>query len=200
MPRARLIFAITLSLAGCTSNPRRPEALPLPPLPINMGSYSVSPPNEPGWLRAPSAPTKLVLGRYGSATDETFVIEGNLFDLQPFNTIDGFTTQANEINAARLPPHRFKTTKYEAVLENGRNTECVRAHIVSDDTAAVKRTTNTMGTMTLEIMTLTCVLPSNKKMAVNVAYSHRYMPKNADPEFATKAAAILGSVAFSSAQ
>jgi hypothetical protein len=162
-----------------------------------MGAYSVSPPNEPGWLRAPASPSRLVLGRRGAAPDETFVIEGTFFDLQTFNTFDEFTTQAKDINSARLPPDRYKIIKYETLTENGRNTECVRAHIVSSDTAAVKRTTSGTGTMTLEIMTLNCALPDNKKTAVSVAYSHRYMPNDADPQFVTRAAAILGSVAFS---
>lgn len=194
----KAIFLIPVVFSGCASVPDRPQLLPMPAQRIVIDGYSVLPPNERGWIRAPSHPSKLMLVKRGSAPDETFAIEGQLIDVSPFNSFDEFTKQVTEINSTRLDPGRFKTIKNEIVPDQSRATECALSSILTDDTQAVKRTTSIKGAMRLEIKTLTCVFPSDKKVGFTVAYSHRYYPENANPHFTEIANNFLSAITFTS--
>jgi hypothetical protein len=196
-PINSFVVALLLAVAitGCTAAPHRPQELPLPPQRIAQPGYSLMPLSEKGWLFGPRSQYHLTLGKYGNNPDETVAIEGRLFQLPAYSTTEDFVRLIKDGQAADTDPVRFKVIKHEVVPDNAKNTDCARSHVITEDTKPVKRTA-AVGAMILRVMTLTCAHPNNKKMGVNITYSHRYYAGNEDPQFDQKATQVFNSFEF----
>lgn len=168
--------------------------MPLPPQRITLDGYSVLPPDEPGWLRAPTKMPLLVLMKRGETADETFAFDARSIRLKPFKDVGDFQRLARAMNMEKLPAARFNILKYEVVADKSRSTDCDLAHIVAEDTQAVKRTTSVKGSMRLEILALTCVQPQDKARGFLVSYSRRHYPEFSKPDFLGLAKASLSAV------
>lgn len=184
-----------LALAACAPMQPRLAELPLPPQRIVQQGYSVVPLNEKGWVRAGYNPQQLTLGKYGANPDETFAVQASLARLPPFTSDDNLARVVKERQVADNNPKRFKFLKHEVRPDGARSARCARSHAIIEDHAAVKRTP-TPGHMILEVMNLTCAHLKDRSVGVSVTYSHRYYPGQADPQFAARAAQVLGSVDF----
>ena len=184
--------ALLAVIAACAPLP--PKMLPSPPQRIYQNTYSLVPPDEPGWAVAGRRANELSLARGGEKPDETFAIQGSLLRTRPISSsaelarvVEGLLAQADA--------RRFKVLRAEAAEDRSRREICARSHFVAEDHAAVKKT-STPGPMILEALSLTCVHPKNADWAVMVTYSHRYYPSQNDPALGEKAAGVHATLEF----
>jgi len=191
----RLLCFLPAFVAGCASPGLRPQLLTLPPQPIAIAGHAVLPPNEAGWIRTPTPPEKLVIGRRGELPDETFVIDASPIPLQPFNSPQELLGQVKSLNTARLSPaDRFRILEHEVHAERRRPHDCVLTYLVAEDKLAVKRTTPVPGLMILEVSALTCAVPGDRAQGITVAYSRRYNKEHRNPAFRQAAEGLLATV------
>ena len=191
--RTLAILASLLLFVSCA--PIRPalKELPVPPQRSEHKGFSLVPLNEAGWLIGFQQSSVLMLGKRGTDPDENFAIRAFTVLLPDFKSHDefmGFARTAIHEN----DPIRFKPLLEEAKTVTVRGQSCGRTKTLTEDHGAVKRTKRS-DFMLLEAHSLVCPHPQ-KKMAVIVAYSHRYYPGNADSETARKADRIFETVEF----
>jgi hypothetical protein len=169
------------------------ESVELPPKPLFLNGYSLMPLNEEGWVIGKRTSYVVALGKYGKNPDQTFVISALLIKLSPFQTTEEFVRQVKEGQTQDTDPKRFTTIKHEVISYPHNGAECTRSHGVLVDHAAAKRS-GQPGDMNLEMLTLLCAHPKDKRVGVNVFYSQRSYPGQEDPAFLEKATTVLNSV------
>jgi hypothetical protein len=189
------MICITLLVASCASTRPQLAEIQVPPERIKLNGYSLVPLNEKGWIVADRNGDQLALGRQGDNPDETFVIQAIPFKLPAYKTKDEFVSQIKEGQIKDTDPQRFKIVSHEVSAYPVKGADCVKAHMIADDSAATKRSGKT-GDMVLEVTSLNCALPGKKDVGISIAYSQRNYPGQGDPAFEEKAASILDSVAF----
>ena len=184
--------ALLVVVAACAPLP--PKTLPLPPQRIYQNTYSLVPPDEPGWVVAGRRANELNLARGGQRPDETFGVQGFLVRLPALSSSEQLASFVQGL-LAQTDARRFRTLKQEVAEDRSRRETCARSHLVTEDHAAVKKT-STPGPMILEALSLTCVHPKNAGWAVMVTYSHRYYPSQNDPGLGDKAARVHSTLEF----
>jgi hypothetical protein len=181
-------------IAACAPLQTKPTPLPLPPQRIYQNTYSLVPPNEPGWIVTGRRANELGLARGGDKPDETFAIQGSPIPLPAITSREDLVRFVHEL-LSRADARRFKILKREVAEDRSRRETCTRSIFVTEDHAAVRRT-STPGPMILEALSLTCVHPKNPALAVMLTYSHRYYPEQNDPGLGEKAARVLSTLEF----
>jgi hypothetical protein len=117
-----------------------------------------------------------------------------------YNTSTGITDALASIVkreiAKNTDPQRFKEMMVEVAPHNiGKESDCVKSHLMAEDNAPVRRSGKT-DPMIFESLTLTCTHPNAKIILVHVEYSQRYNPGQSDPRFLEKAMNVLNSIEF----
>jgi hypothetical protein len=67
--------------------------------------------------------------------------------------------------------------------------------LVVEDQKTVKRSSR-QGNMVMEMLTMTCAHPKDKRVGVNVVYSERYYPGERDPRLDIRTKEILNGLQF----
>jgi len=189
------VAAACLALAACHTMQQQPQEVPYPPQRIFQNSYSFMPPAELGWRVLVRRGNQLALARRGSSPDETYAIQGRVFQLPAYASSEEFVALITKALAEQAADPRYRTLKHEVSAEPSKQTDCAKSHFVAEDNAAVKQT-STPGAMILEVRTLSCAHPKRRDAVVTLVFSHRYTPGQSDPKFADKAAAFLSSMEF----
>lgn len=184
--------ALLAVVAACAPLP--PKTLPLPPQRIYQNTYSLVPPDEPGWVVAGRRANELSLARGGEKPDETFAIQGSLLRGAAISSgeelvrvVDRLLTQADA--------RRFKVLEVEVSEDRSRREICARSHFATEDHAAARKTP-TPGPMILEALSLSCRHPKDAGSVVMLTYSHRYYPGQSDPGLRERAARVLSTLEF----
>lgn len=193
MKAAIYVLAGLLSITACAPVTPRLEALELPPKRSVHIGFSLMPPNETGWLVAPYRPQLLVLGKRAGHPDENTVLRAFTVVLPEFSSRDEFMGFAKTA-IGEYDPLRFSLLSQEAAPATVKGQPCATVKRIEEDRGAVK-VTNRTDAMLIEAHALVCPHP-NKKVAVVVAYSHRYYPGHADPASAQKAASVYETLEF----
>jgi len=181
-------------LAACTPvRQQQPKELAIPPQRSVHTGFSLLPLNESGWLIGVQQPQGLVLGKRGSDPDENIILRAFIVVLPDFNSRDEFMGFAKTA-IGEFDPTRFKKITQEPKTVHVKGQSCVSIKNMEEDLAAKKLTSRT-DPMLIEAYSLVCPHPK-KKIAIVVAYSHRYYSGHADPESAKKAATIFETVEF----
>lgn len=184
--------ALLAVIAACAPLP--PKMLPSPPQRIYQNTYSLVPPDEPGWVVAGRRANELNLARGGERPDETFAVQGLLVRLPAISSGEQLAAFVQRL-LAQADAQRFKNRRHEVAEDRSRRETCVRSHFVTEDHAAVRKT-STPGPMILEALSLTCIHPKNADWAVMLTYSHRYDPSQNDPALGEKAAGVHATLEF----
>jgi hypothetical protein len=188
-------LCMALIITSCASvQPRVPE-IQLPPERISLKGYSLVPLNEQGWQFVERDAHKIALVKHGENPDETVAIQTIPFELSASKTNEEFIHLIKEGQNRSTDPRRFKIVKNDVALYPKNGVLCARSHIVSEDSAAVKKS-GTPGVMVFEITMLTCQHPKEKAIGITIGYSQRYYPGQRDPAFDEKAMRVLDSVEF----
>jgi len=184
---------LMMVLTACV--PVRPQLkeLEVPPQRSAHTGFSLLPLNEKGWLIGVQQPQRLIIGKHGSDPDENIVLRAFTVVLPDFNSRDEFMGFAKTA-IGEFDPTRFKKITQESKTVNIKGQPCASVKSMEEDLAARKHTSRTYP-MLIEAYSLVCQHPQ-KKIAIVVAYSHRYYSGHADPESAKKAATIFETVEF----
>ncbi|NWF37801.1 hypothetical protein F3F96_01415 [Mariprofundus sp. NF] len=200
--RLFVLILISAVLAGCASN--RPNLLPVdsPPKIIVQNGFSFMPLNESEWYIIERQPYEVSLAKRGAATDETFAIQGKVFQFPTFASNESFMQavkqgQANDTDPAN--PGRYVTLTHDIELYEHRGETCAYSHIVTEDHAARKRT-STPGFMILDVYALICRHPQNQNAAISFNYSQRNYAQNLDKTLESKARRLIESLEFTALQ
>jgi hypothetical protein len=187
-----------LCLTCCAKRQLTSQEVQVPPQRIVQEGYSLIPPVEEGWHVELRNPGKFVTKSDGISPDETLVVEATLVELPKFNTSEEFVqiVRAAEAEAEDPSSERFKVLKHEVHGDSSRPTECALSHKIVEDSAPITKSGKT-SSMIMEIMTLACAHPKDKRVCVYVGYTDRYYHGQADPKFLEKAMNVLRSVEFS---
>jgi len=190
---AGAVLIIAALLASCA--PVRPtiKELPTPPQRSVHNGFSLLPLDETGWKIGAQQPNTLVLGKQGTNPDESFIIRAFTVVLPEFKSRDEFMGFAKTA-IGEFDPTRFKRLSDETKTVNIKGQSCGRTKSTMEDHGAVKRT-NRPDFMLIEAYSLVCPHPQ-KKIAVVVAYSHRYYSGNADAQSENKVVKIFETVEF----
>lgn len=194
--QAIIMLCITLVIASCASTQQKFVEVKIPPERIYQNGYSFVPLNEKGWKIVGRNQYQLALAKGGDNPDETFAIQAIAFRLSEFKSNEEFVRIIKEGQSKDTDPKRFKIVKHEVTSYPMNGTDCAKSHLITEDHAAVKRSEKS-GDMILEVLTLTCALPSDKRIGISIVYSQRHYPEQGDAAFADKATSILNSVEFS---
>jgi hypothetical protein len=188
--------ALLISVAVLVScAPVRPiiNDLPTPPQRSVHNGFSLLPLDETGWKIGAQQPNMLVLGKQGGNPDESFIIRAFTVVLPEFKSRDEFMGFAKTA-IGEFDPVRFKRLSDEAKSKTVKGQSCGRTKSMMEDHGAVKRT-NRPDFMVIEAYSVVCPHPQ-KRIAVVIAYSHRYYPGNADLQSEKKADKIFETVEF----
>lgn len=188
-----MLSVIAFAVTGCT--PLRPalKEISIPPHIILKNGYSLVPLDEAGWLLGYENPERLVLGRQGSNSDETFIIRSFIQVLPPLKSDEefiGFSKSVLVMEGAS----RHKVLSQETTPLTMKGQSCVRNDTVLEDHAAVKRTSRNEN-MIIKSYALFCKHPNNN-VGILVEYSHRCYPENKDRDSAKKAQNLFDSIGF----
>lgn len=183
-------------LAGCATNPQRPQELRNPTERIALQGYSLMPVNEPGWLVLARNGSQIALAKRGVRQDASIAIQGSRIQLPEFKSSDELIQAIRQTPATDSNSQRFNVSLHDVTLFRKQGQDCALRHVIAQDNAAVKRTTRP-GFMVLEAISLTCPHPDDRRVGVNVAYSQRAYPGDRDAAFSEKAMTVLQGVEFS---
>jgi hypothetical protein len=186
------LLCLVLFVFGCAIRPKF-ITIDNPENRIVLQGYSLTPTNEPGWVIAARSSHQLALAKQGVEADETFAIQATLLKLPSFNSKDEFLDFVRAGQEADSDPSRFTMKKHDVVSYKHMNTDCARSHLLAVDNAAAKRRKNS-GDMLLEMATLACTHPDNKRVGISVVYSQRYYPNQKTAGFMSRADEVLESV------
>jgi hypothetical protein len=187
------VLVFVALLASCA--PVRPtiKELPTPPQRSVHNGFSLLPLDETGWKIGVQQPNTLVLGKQSGNPDESFIIRAFTVVLPDFKSRDEFMGFAKTA-IGESDPVRFKRLSDETRTVTVKSQSCGRTKSTMEDHGAVKRTKHS-DFMVIEAYSLVCPHPQ-KKIAVVIAYSHRYYSGNADPQSEKKADRIFETVEF----
>lgn len=198
MKKFILIVMAGLILVAC--GPKRPnfQEVSSPPKQLIQKGFSLTPLNELGWYIIGRSPYAIALAKQGSSPDETYAIQGSVYNIGSFSSDNEFIHFINKGQAQDTDisnPNRFKITAHDTTLKKYKGEPCAYSHTVTEDHAAVKRT-NQNEFMVLEIFALVCRHPENQNAAISVNYSERYYPTNRSENIEAKAKILLNSLDF----
>lgn len=189
------MLCATVLVASCASTRPQLAEIQVPPERIIQKGYSLMPLNEKGWMVVERNGDQLALAKNGNNPDETIVIQAIPFKLPAYKSLDEFVGLIKEGQIKDTDPQRFKIVSHEVSVYPMKGVDCAKAHLVTEDRAATKRSGKT-GDMVLEATSLNCALPGEQNAGISIAYSQRNYPGQGDPAFEAKATNILNSVEF----
>lgn len=160
--------------------------------------YSFVPPTGSTWRLYGKGPEwDMTMQEHGIGPDEANTVYAVRYEVPIFTTdqeLVDLTIEAEKKNLG--DPSRYTLKEHEVVAYTEVNARCALSRQLIDDNAALRRT-GERTPMIREVMSLVCVHPSKRNMAINLAYSHRYQDGHRDPGFTDRAKAVFQSLAFS---
>jgi len=167
----------------------------LPPERSYHRGFSLIPLNEDGWIINQKDYNWLILGRYGSSQEETYVISTDIWGPPTVNSQSEFFETIKENQTRNLDTTRYTRIDFDVKPYPKKGEYCARIYIKTEDNAAVTHG-GVVDHMILEMLALSCRHPKNTNMAIDVTYSHRHFPEKSDPLFSKKAEVLFDSVEF----
>jgi len=197
---AQILFLtfLLISLTSCVSAPSRlvNQELPSQPLTIDFPGFSISTPNESGWILAFRNEQILELVKRGTNKDESYAIEVmQMINLPQLKEDDDFLSFMSEELKKDTNQIRFIEQVHDVSTINTMNGKCIKFVSLHKDLDAKKQTKNA-APMLLEAFGLICRNPVDITNAVFLTYSNRYYSGNQDPSLSDKADTLFKSLKF----
>ncbi len=160
--------------------------------------YSFVPPSGQTWrLYGRNSESDMTMQEHGAGPDEANTVFVARYEVPALSTVQELVNLTIEAERKNLgDPNRYTLKEHEVNAYTEKDAICSLSRQVIYDNAALKRT-GERTPMIREIMSLVCVHPSKKNMAINLSFSHRYHAERRDPDFIEKATAVFQSLAFS---
>lgn len=183
-----------LICVSCASGTPLPQ-IATPPQRIVQKGYSFIPLDEKGWYIIGRNEYQVVLGKYGEHPDERFALQAQPVDCPPFDTEEEFVRLIREEQSQNINSARFKVVSNEATPYPAGGATCVKSHLVTEDHAAVKRSSRSEP-MVRDVYSLTCRHPRDASIGILLTLSQRGYRGQGDPQFADKASLLFNSIQF----
>jgi hypothetical protein len=187
---AWLSFTVCAALAACASQPKEPPR-------IMMQGFSISAPKEmeKTWVVAQQSPELTVIGKQGRFTGESFAMQTTIIKLPALPSSEALVRYVESNLRKEIDPKRFRLFKLETTEQKVHEQSCALSRVEMAERNAADSTGSPVNTM-LETMTLTCPHPQDPLRAINMAYTHRHLPEDVDPQFAQEGAMLMQTLAF----
>lgn len=177
-------------LGACASQPKEPPR-------IMMQGFSIAAPKEkePVWIVAKQGPDLTVIGKPGRFSGETFTMQATIVRLQAFDSTDALVRYVESTERKEIDPKHYRLFKLEVVPQKVQSQGCALSRVEVAERMATQGTGSPVNMM-VETLTLICPHPKDPTRAISMAYSHRYFPEDADPQFSQDAALLMQTLAF----
>lgn len=181
--------------------------LPFPAQRVRLGLFSFLPPNEPGWVRTPSASNDgwgWDAAAPATYPDESYAFQVYVGRVTPFaggedallaDARAGMDEFLKAATAADAPSERFAVEAADASLWKGHGTTCVRRSFIALDRDPVRRS-GSHAAMKLTVVQFDCAHPREPRTAILLAFSQRCAPSHEDPELGARAESLAEEIEF----
>ena len=197
MKLATIVLIGTLCVS-CSAG--RWQELPAPAKAIALRGFTFVPPADPGWhVNTEASPdSSLLVARRGDPY-ENYAIEAYVLPVPVFESDADFLRAAKDGWGVKHDP-RYKLKEEHVddhVLQGER---AVLGHALAQDDGEPPRfgfgNPRQPGPMMFEEITLWCRHPRNRKLCLNLTFSLRFYPGEADASFRERAMRVVESVRF----
>ncbi len=188
MKPACIAWMLCALLGACASQPKEPPK-------ILMQGFAIVPPAEKEWVVANRTATVIVLGKAGRFSGQTLTLSAAIVELPPAASPAEMVRHVESMQRKRLDSPRYKLFTMEASEYALKGQTCVMSRIEMAERTAAAGTTSPVN-MRVESLTLICPHPDNPSRGIDMTYSHRHFPEDADPNFWQEAAVRVQSLAF----
>ena len=187
---AWLAWTVCAALGACASQPKEPPR-------IMMQGFSISAPKEreKTWIVAQQSPEITVIGKQGRFTGESFTMRTTIIKLPALASSEALLRYVESNLRKEIDPKRFRLSKLETTELTVQQQSCALSRVEMAERTSSDGTASPVNTM-LETMTLTCPHPQDPLRAINMAYSHRHLPEDVDPQFDQEGALLMQTLAF----
>lgn len=187
---AWLAWILCALLGACASQPKEPPR-------IMMQGFSIATPKEkePTWIVAKQSPEMTVIGKPGRFSGETFTMQASIIKLPSVSSIDELVKHVESTQRKELEPKRYRIFKIDVIQQPIHSQACVLSRVEAAERSTSGSTGSPVNVM-LETVTLICPHPKDPLHGINMAYSHRHLPEDNDPQFADDAALLMQTLAF----
>ncbi|HKB83856.1 MAG TPA: hypothetical protein VKD04_11705 [Burkholderiales bacterium] len=175
-------------LGACASQPKEPPR-------IMMQGFSIAPPNEKDWIVARKGPDLTVIGKPGRFSGETFTMQATIIKLPAVESADELVRHVESTQRKELDPKRYRLFKFEVVQQKIHDQACALSRVEVAERSMSSGTGSPLNMM-LETLTLICPHPKDPSRGINMAYSHRHLPEDVDPQFQQDGALLMQTLAF----
>lgn len=182
---AWMLFAL---LAGCASQPKEPPR-------IMMQGFSIAAPNLTEWSVGKQTPELTMMAKPGRFTGETYVMQATILKLKAFDSPAELVSYVESLQSKELDPKRYRVFKSEVSEQKVHGQSCALSHLEAAERNASTGTGSPVNVL-LETASLICPHPKDPTRAIDMAYSHRHFPEDADPQFSDDAALLMRTLAF----
>lgn len=189
-PYAWLAWILCALLGACASQPKEPPR-------IMMQGFSIATPKEkePTWIVAKQSPELTIIGKPGRFAGETFTMQASIIKLPSVSSIDELVKHVESTQRKELEPKRYRLFKIDVIQQPIHGQPCVLSRVDAAERSTSGSTGSPVNVM-LETVTLICPHPKDPLHGINMAYSHRHLPEDSDPQFADDAALLMQTLAF----
>jgi hypothetical protein len=134
-----------------------------------------------GWRVSVRQPARVAWARPGTGENDAQAAFASVFRLTPPRDGDHLLSLVRDGTLAETPAERFRPLQSTFMRDDSRGAPCVRHVALHEDTQARLRTGGT-GSLVMQSVTLYCLHPVERGLAIAIGWSHRGMLPVADAE------------------
>jgi hypothetical protein len=163
------------------------------PARVRTGLLDVRAPAGNDWRLSVRQPARVAWARAGSGENDSQAAYAQVFRLTPPRDGEHLLSLLRDGAAADAPAERFRPLASTFTRDDSRAAPCVRHAALHEDTQARLRTGGT-GPLLMQSLTLYCLHPVERGLAIAIGWSHRGATPLADAE--AQAGAFLAGADF----
>ena len=177
-------------VGACALQPKEPTR-------IMMQGFSISLPKEkePTWILARQTPMVTIIGKPGRFSGESFTMQATVIKLPALDSPADLVKHVESTQRKELDPKRYRIFKVDVTPQKVHEQTCAFSRVEAAEKMTADGTGSPVNVM-LETLTLICPHPKDPLLGINMAYSHRHFPEDADPSFAEDAATLMQTLDF----
>lgn len=193
--RAMFIIALGSGLLACATAPRQAEVISLPPARMVLEGFSFLPLAEEGWMIGGRSDSRIVLGKYGTHLDESFVISVTRVSEKGVATHERLREYVKREAAIDPKDKRYQNRRQEFSTASVGGALCVVQEEEAEDYGALTRS-GRPDPMIQQLRQIVCAHPTTMDTLVCIGFSHRHYAEDRDPAFLTKSQSLFDSIEF----
>lgn len=186
---------VFLVLVSCTTA-RPPESIRLPAARIVLRGYSFQPLQEQGWFIGRRTADGILVARYGTHLDESFIVQATRLPAKGVSTQESLLGYVGKKERAIDPKdRRYRNAREDVSTVSVAGALCAVQEGEAEDHGALTRS-GRRDPMVLRVREMVCIHPTQKDTLVVLGYSHRHYAEDRDAAFRERSQALFDSVDF----